>query len=251
MFCYRCGNQLPEDSTFCNRCGTRVRTTLERMRRQPARSQPLPEDYYLEEEEDFRPRRRPARDVEDPYEPDEEEYPEEDEEGYYDEEEEEEWVEEEVEAHDGKVYHGSEHLVFSINPAFYPVTTAYIISTFFSLIVAALVAYFRGPFWLVLTASIIFFTPSIIRHIKHLHTVFTLTNIKLEISQGLFAKSTQNIPLRNIQDVSVRETFKERILGIGDIIIFTANDQTNVTMNNINDPRKYADLILDQLQRWN
>jgi len=25
MYCYRCGNQLPEASLYCNRCGTRVR----------------------------------------------------------------------------------------------------------------------------------------------------------------------------------------------------------------------------------
>ncbi|NDD64063.1 MAG: zinc ribbon domain-containing protein, partial [Acidobacteria bacterium] len=56
MYCYRCGNRLPDDSAFCNRCGVRLRTTTERVRgSRPIESDPTP---Y------FSPRQTSGRSVE-------------------------------------------------------------------------------------------------------------------------------------------------------------------------------------------
>jgi len=144
-----------------------------------------------------------------------------------------------------------ETVIFSINPAFHPVAMGYIVSSFISLAIAAILSFFHVSLWVVFGAAIIAFIPSIIRHIRHLHTVFTLTTIKLEISEGLFSKTTRNIPLRHIQDVSVRENFKERMLGIGDIIVDNAAIDSSLILGNVNNPRQYSDLILEQLERWN
>jgi putative membrane protein len=119
------------------------------------------------------------------------------------------------------------------------------------LLVAGAVAYLRGSFWIVLIFSVIFITPAIIRHIIFVQTVYTLTTIKIEVRTGLFSKNSRNIPLRHIQDVYVSETFKERMLGIGDVVIDTAATESKMSLDNINQPRKYADMILDQLQNWN
>jgi predicted amidophosphoribosyltransferase len=46
MYCYRCGNRLPDDSAFCNRCGVRLRTTTERVRgSRPIESDPTPTSH--------------------------------------------------------------------------------------------------------------------------------------------------------------------------------------------------------------
>jgi membrane protein YdbS with pleckstrin-like domain len=272
MYCYRCGNRLPEESLFCNRCGTRVMTTPERVRRvRPAATErstdpkkessrvteafPHPADDdeypdYSEPDDDHEeaaewdaetdePEERDPDDAEDELEAEDEldEEAEDDEEG-------------EEELPPGPYRGPGEKVIFSINPAFYPVTTGYVLSTFVALLFAALVAYFKLGIWLALGGAVVLFVPSIIRHIRHLHTIFTLTTIKLEISEGLFSKSTRNIPLRHIQDVSVRENFKERLLGIGDIIVDTPAMETKLTLNNVNEPRLYADMILEQLERW-
>jgi uncharacterized membrane protein YdbT with pleckstrin-like domain len=98
---------------------------------------------------------------------------------------------------------------------------------------------------------LVFFIAPIIRHIRLRSTVFTLTNVKVEIRSGIFSISTRNIPLRHIQDVTVSETLKERLIGIGDVLIDSAAVGGKIAVNNIKNPRKYADLILDQLQYWN
>lgn len=269
MFCYRCGNRLPEESIFCNRCGIRLQSTTERMRnskpfdypvssaddevgvappRAPRQAPPPrsgrrlveedPEDFEVEEEWEA---------VDSPFADD------------FDEEEPEDEPEDEPEGEDESIeadppvhsYRGPrERVIFSINPAFYPVSSAYVLSTFAALLLVIIIAYFNGGFLLSLGCAMVTFVPSVIKHIRHIHTIFTLTTIKLEISEGLFSKSTRNIPLRHIQDVAVRENFKERLLGIGDIVVDTPSMESRLILNNVNNPRHYADLILEQLERW-
>jgi hypothetical protein len=41
------------------------------------------------------------------------------------------------------------------------------------------------------------------------------------------------------------------LIGIGDILIDTASAESKMKLDNINDPRRYADMILNQLHNWN
>jgi uncharacterized membrane protein YdbT with pleckstrin-like domain len=95
-------------------------------------------------------------------------------------------------------------------------------------------------------AAVCFLRP-IYRHIQNNHTVYRLTTTKIEIKSGLFSITSRNIPLRHIQDVSVSETFKERLIGIGDVVIDSAAIEGKILMRNIRNPRKYTDMILNQL----
>jgi membrane protein YdbS with pleckstrin-like domain len=232
MFCHRCGNQLPEDSTFCNRCGAQIRPIAERVRRP---SIPLPPPRP--------PRRYPVienRPVESFVEETEEE-------------EDEEIYEDEVYPEDVAPGYDEigDKIIFRVNQTFYPVAFSYLLSILASLAVAAIVGYLGLSYWTVVVCAIIFFIPSIIKHIKLTFTFYTLTPTKIEIQRGILSKIRRNVPLRHIQDVSVSETFKERLLGIGDIIIDTAASASTIRLDNIHDPRMYADMILEQMHRRN
>ena len=88
-------------------------------------------------------------------------------------------------------------------------------------------------------------------HIKRNTVSYTLTDAKITIDQGLIARTTRNIPLRNIQDVTVSATIPQRLLGFGNLIIDNASEQGGTTtLRNINDPRHHADLLLRELRRW-
>ena len=88
-------------------------------------------------------------------------------------------------------------------------------------------------------------------HAKRNTVRYTLTDSKIEIDQGFVARTTRNIPLRNIQDVTVKASIPQRILGFGDLIIDNASETGGTTvLHNINDPRHYADLLLRELRRW-
>ena len=268
MFCFRCGNRLSDESIYCNRCGVRLRTTTERVRNSKPFAGQSSTRFTAGGSNVVPNRRDNDGEIEDNYlghdrlQLQESLEPEEwtDQEEWLNDEsmgDAEQWGEEEPITDDSeeggeiRPYRGPrERVIFSINPAFYPVTTAYLLAGFASILMAAISSFLNLGFMIAIGAVIVSFVPAIIRHIKHIHTIFTLTSVKIEISEGLFSKTTRNIPLRHIQDVSVRENFKERILGIGDIILDTPSMETGLIMKNVNNPRYYADLIIEQLEKW-
>ena len=88
-------------------------------------------------------------------------------------------------------------------------------------------------------------------HLKRNMVRYTLTDSKIEIDYGLIARTTRNIRLAKIQDVTVSASILQRILGFGDVVVDNASEIGGTTvLHNINNPRQYADLILRELRRW-
>ena len=68
---------------------------------------------------------------------------------------------------------------------------------------------------------------------------YTLTDSKIEIDEGFISKTTRNVPLRTIQDVTVSATIPQRMLGFGNLIIENAGETTvKIVLKNINSPEK-------------
>jgi membrane protein YdbS with pleckstrin-like domain len=88
-------------------------------------------------------------------------------------------------------------------------------------------------------------------HLKRNMVRYTLTDSKIAIDHGLVARTTRNILLTKIQDVTVSASIFQRLLGFGDVVIDNASEIGGTTiLHNINNPRHYADLILRELRRW-
>ena len=88
-------------------------------------------------------------------------------------------------------------------------------------------------------------------HLKRNMIRYTVTDSKIEIDYGLIARTTRNIPISKIQDVTVSASIWQRLLGFGDIVVDNASEiGGTTTLHNINNPRHYADLLLRQLPRW-
>jgi uncharacterized membrane protein YdbT with pleckstrin-like domain len=88
-------------------------------------------------------------------------------------------------------------------------------------------------------------------HIRRNRVKYTVTDSKLQIDTGLIARTTKNIPLSKVQDVTVSATIPQRLMGFGDIIIDNASELGgSIVMHNISNPRHYADLLLRELRRW-
>src|SRR5437660_6572441 len=88
-------------------------------------------------------------------------------------------------------------------------------------------------------------------HLKRNMVRYTVTDAKIEIDRGLISRTTRNIPLRKIQDVTVSASIFQRILGFGDVVVDNASEVGGTTiLHNINNPRQHADLLLRELRRW-
>jgi uncharacterized membrane protein YdbT with pleckstrin-like domain len=87
-------------------------------------------------------------------------------------------------------------------------------------------------------------------HLRKKLVRYTLTDTTIEIDRGLISRTTQNIPLRRIQDVTVSATVAQRMLGFGDVIIDNASeDGGKIVLDDIDSPKRYAELILRQMKK--
>lgn len=75
-------------------------------------------------------------------------------------------------------------------------------------------------------------------------TLYTVTNQRVIIEQGLFSKTVGEIDLRYIDDTQFHQTFIHRLLGIGNVVVISADKMTpQYMLRGINDPRSLRELI--------
>lgn len=141
--------------------------------------------------------------------------------------------------------------IFSISPTLKFVYAGYAAAILGAFLIVGLVALFVpavSPIFAVLLGLLILLVP-FYYHIKKKLVRYRLSDTTIEIDRGLVSRTTQNIPLRRIQDVTVSSTLAQRILGFGDIVIDNASeDGGKVVLDDIDSPRKYADLLLRQMR---
>ena len=151
-----------------------------------------------------------------------------------------------------------EREIFSISPTLLFVKIGYGLAVLGALLLAAVFSLFSqatgwyiSPWVSVIVGLSLLLIPAFY-HLKQKLMKFTLTDAKIEIDNGLVSKTTRNVPLRTIQDVTVSATVLQRMLGFGNLIIENAGENGGkIILKNINSPKKYADVLLKQMRRLN
>ena len=150
----------------------------------------------------------------------------------------------------------AEREIFSIRPTLMFVKIGYVLAAFGALLLVALLAvlydFLKIPVSFSILAGLALFLIPAFYHLRHKIVRYTLTDSKIEIDEGLISKTTRNVPLRTIQDVTVSATVPQRMLGFGNLIIENAGEtNSRIVLKNINSPKKYADVLLKQMRRLN
>jgi len=149
---------------------------------------------------------------------------------------------------------GDEQVVFTVRPTLLFVKIGYALAALGGLLLIALLAWqpwVHVPFLVSLPLALALLLVPAYKHLKRNTVRYTLTDSKIEIDQGLVSQTTRNIPLRNIQDVTVSSTVLQRLLRFGNLVIDNASETGGTTvLRNIPDPRRHADLLLRELRRW-
>jgi uncharacterized membrane protein YdbT with pleckstrin-like domain len=144
-------------------------------------------------------------------------------------------------------------VIFTARPTLLFIKIGYALAALSAILVTALLATFASS-WISPLVSIpialsLLLIPAIY-HVKRNSIRYVLTGSEVEIDRGLIARTTRNIPLRAIQDVTVNATIVQRLLGYGDVIIDNSDERRGtVILRNIHNPRHYADLLLQELRR--
>ncbi len=143
--------------------------------------------------------------------------------------------------------------IFSISPTLMFVRAGYVGAALGALVLVAITSAFLSHYisalWAVVMGLLLFLIPAYY-HIRQKLISYTLTESKLEIDSGFVSRTTRNIPIRRIQDVTVSSNIWQRMLGFGDVVIDNASEEGGkVVLKNINTPNHYADALLKQMRR--
>jgi membrane protein YdbS with pleckstrin-like domain len=144
-----------------------------------------------------------------------------------------------------------EHTIFTVRPTLLFVKIGYAAAVIGGILLIILLASLDVPFLVGLPLALALLLIPAYYHLRRNMVRYTVTDSKMEIDTGLIARTTRNIPLSKIQDVTVSASISQRVLGFGDIIVDNASEIGGTTiLKNINNPRHYADLLLRELRRW-
>jgi uncharacterized membrane protein YdbT with pleckstrin-like domain len=162
-----------------------------------------------------------------------------------------------VAVQDAQAAEQDEQVVFTLRPTMIFVAVRYIIAALVLLAAAALMGLLASKvseqvaLLVILGVGLLAFANPVYHHIQRKREVYTLTNHKLEMRYGIIAKTIRNIPLRNIQDVTVTASVWQRFLNLGDIGIDSASETGKIVLDDIHHPDRYANSILSQLRQRN
>jgi len=145
-----------------------------------------------------------------------------------------------------------ESVIFTVRPTLLFIKLGYaaaVLAAILLTILLAMVRFIDIPWYFSLPVALGLLLIPAYYHLKRNMIRYTLTDSKIEIDYGLIARTTRNIPLAKIQDVTVSASIPQRILGFGDVVVDNASELGGTTvLHNINDPRHYADLLLRELR---
>ncbi|QQS43216.1 MAG: PH domain-containing protein [Acidobacteriota bacterium] len=152
-----------------------------------------------------------------------------------------------------------EETIFSIRPTLIFVGSGYVLAVIGGILLAVLLGLLGVLFtnFAISSLAVVVVCLSLLlipayHHIKQKMIRYTLTDSKIEIDEGLINKTTRNVPLRIIQDVTVSANAFQRMLGFGNIEIENANENDSmIVLKNINSPKKHAEQILRQMRLLN
>jgi len=69
------------------------------------------------------------------------------------------------------------------------------------------------------------------------------------IESGFISRTRRTFDTAKIQDVTVKQTLGQRILGTGDLILESAGEHGSIYIPNLDRPRAIADAILNSSKR--
>jgi uncharacterized membrane protein YdbT with pleckstrin-like domain len=110
-------------------------------------------------------------------------------------------------------------------------------------------AMFRAhPFWFILFVLLIaaFGIGLLILlywYIKTRATALTVTEHELMYERGILSKDRLSVSLRHVRSVDVKQSFVNRILGVGTIQVSTAGDEPEFTVKDLPNPHEIREAI--------
>jgi uncharacterized membrane protein YdbT with pleckstrin-like domain len=136
--------------------------------------------------------------------------------------------------------------VRTIHPSMKAVWPAYIIAAI--LYFTAVWAYFHyedeNPRWLLALPLVVFLVPLRMHLLRRVVTLRFEDGDHLTLERGFLSRTRRTVDMAKIQDVTVRQTFGQRLMGVGDLVLESAGESGAMGIENVDSPREIADTII-------
>ncbi|WP_294967673.1 PH domain-containing protein [uncultured Methanosphaera sp.] len=83
------------------------------------------------------------------------------------------------------------------------------------------------------------------------YTKYVLTNQRIIIQRGFFRKEKIMMPYRKVQDIEISQNMLERLINVGDILIYGGHDNSDTILDDIPDPKSAEEIILSHISDYN
>ena len=137
-----------------------------------------------------------------------------------------------------------------VRPSMKTVWAGYILACI--VCIACVWAYYQyladKPAWL-MAIPLVAFLPPLRIHIRRRLVSMRLFEGHLTVETGFFTRTRRTVDVAKIQDVTLSQSLRQRILGVGDLRLESAGESGAMAMPNVDHPRKIADLILEVAKR--
>lgn len=95
---------------------------------------------------------------------------------------------------------------------------------------------------------VIFFLPLALKLLKNKCKTYAVTDQRLYIEEGILAKTKVDIPFQKINDIQMNQGIIQRILGSGNIMVFSGNS-IPVIIKDIDNPNEFKEHLFNTTQK--
>ena len=137
-----------------------------------------------------------------------------------------------------------------IRPSMKSVWAAYILAI--AILVAGIWAVYQyaqeQPPWLYFLPFLVLLPP-LKMHLQRRLVKLRFQDDHLTLETGLFSRTRRTVDMAKIQDVTVQQTFGQRIMNVGDLMLESAGESGSMGIKNLDRPRAIADAIINSSKK--
>jgi uncharacterized membrane protein YdbT with pleckstrin-like domain len=105
-------------------------------------------------------------------------------------------------------------------------------------------SYAPEPYTWVMALPLILFLFPLRMHIRRRLFSMRLHDNHLTLESGFFSRTRRTVDMAKIQDVTVKQSLGQRLLGVGDLMLESAGEAGAMGIRNLDRPREIADEII-------
>ena len=97
--------------------------------------------------------------------------------------------------------------------------------------------------WLMAIPAVLLLIPFRM-HMRRRMVSMRLHDYHLTLESGFLSRTRRTVDMAKIQDVTVRQTLGQRLLGVGDLVLESGGEAGRMGIDNMDNPRALADEII-------